>query len=109
MKRSLFYLGLASSWLLGLGCGDGPDEPYVAVDSEQTEGAAMCQVGGCSRQLCLPIGMGDGMASTCEWRDEYACYRGARCEVQGDGMCGWTRTDELERCLEAPPPMSEPD
>jgi hypothetical protein len=55
-----------------------------------------CFVGGCSNQLCTDQ---PGAASTCEWREEYACYQTATCERQGDGQCGWTRTPELEKCL----------
>jgi hypothetical protein len=58
-----------------------------------------CRVGGCSGQLC--VGAGEPDVSTCEWRDEYACYRSAACAPQASGRCGWTQTDDLRRCLEA--------
>ncbi len=58
--------------------------------------AAACYVGGCSSQLCSDS---PGMASTCEYREEYACYRSARCERQSNGSCGWTPTAELNSCL----------
>jgi hypothetical protein len=57
-----------------------------------------CRVGGCSSQLC--VGPGDPDVSTCEWREEYACYRSASCALQASGRCGWTETDALRRCLE---------
>jgi len=56
---------------------------------------AECVVTGCSSHICAP----EPTASTCEWRDEYACYRDAACEAQRDGSCGWTRTDELAECI----------
>lgn len=56
-----------------------------------------CRVGGCSGQLC--VGPGEPDVTTCEWRDEYACYRGAECRAQADGRCGWTQTPELLACL----------
>ncbi|MBZ0232468.1 MAG: hypothetical protein K8M05_09080, partial [Deltaproteobacteria bacterium] len=56
-----------------------------------------CRVGGCSGQLC--VGADDSGISTCEWREEYACYRSATCEQQADGRCGWTMTPELSACL----------
>lgn len=56
----------------------------------------LCYVGGCSSQLCSDT---PGMASTCEYREEYACYQTASCERQTDGECGWTQTDELLACL----------
>jgi hypothetical protein len=55
-----------------------------------------CFVGGCSGQICSDQ---EGVISTCEWRDEYACYQQATCERQPDGACGWTPTAELDACL----------
>lgn len=57
-----------------------------------------CKVGGCSSQLCVDAGADDPV-STCEWREEYACFRDATCERQSNGRCGWTPTAELEQCL----------
>jgi len=58
--------------------------------------AGECFVGGCSGQVCSDQ---DGVITTCEWRDEYACYQTATCERQATGECGWTPTPELETCL----------
>ncbi len=58
-----------------------------------------CHVGGCSSQICSEQ---EGAISTCEWREEYACYADATCELQPDGECGWTPTAELETCLAGP-------
>jgi len=55
-----------------------------------------CHVGGCSGQICSDQ---EGIVSTCEWREEYACYQTATCERQTDGTCGWTQTPELNACL----------
>lgn len=60
-----------------------------------------CKVAGCSGQLCVEEG--DDGISTCEWRDEYACYQTATCERQDDGECGWTDTPELRACLTGEP------
>jgi len=57
-----------------------------------------CTVGGCSGQLCGD-GSIDGLISTCEYREEYACYKSAQCERQTNGQCGWTETPELTECL----------
>lgn len=57
-----------------------------------------CVVGGCSSQVCSEAG-GDPIVTTCEWRPEYACYQTATCEVQPNGQCGWTPTEELNTCL----------
>ncbi len=58
---------------------------------------AGCRVSGCSGELC--VGPDDSGISICVWREEYACYRGATCERQADGACGWTMTPELSACL----------
>lgn len=55
-----------------------------------------CYVGGCSSQLCTDD---PDMASTCEYREEYACYQTATCKRQSSGECGWTPTSELRACL----------
>ncbi len=60
---------------------------------------AKCYVGGCSSQLCSSE---PDMASTCEWREEYACYQKSACEIQPSGTCGWTPTAELNACLANP-------
>jgi len=59
-----------------------------------------CVVGGCSNQLCTDAARGP-LVSTCEWREEYACYRAATCTQQSNGQCGWTMTPELMQCLQA--------
>ena len=57
-----------------------------------------CVIGGCSGQLCIAEGE-DGV-STCEWKNEYACYQNAVCEKQQNGECGWTQTTELQSCIQ---------
>ena len=57
-----------------------------------------CVVGGCNSELCVAAG-GGPIESVCFYREEYACYRTAKCEVQVNGHCGWTGTDELRACL----------
>lgn len=66
-----------------------------------------CIIGGCSAQLCLDAENAD-MASTCEWREEYACYaRDAICKKQVNGKCGWEQTEALKTCLVSPPKMQD--
>jgi hypothetical protein len=57
-----------------------------------------CFIGGCSGQMCSDE---EGPVSTCEYREEYACYKSATCGVQANGECGWTVTSELTACLAA--------
>ncbi len=61
--------------------------------------AGGCRTGGCSSQLCLDASALD-VATTCEWREEYACYQKfGKCEKQSTGKCGWTQTEELVECI----------
>jgi hypothetical protein len=69
-----------------------PSDPTVPGPT----GAGGCFVGGCSGQLCT--GASD-IASTCEWREEYACYAKAICERQATGECGWTSTAPYAQCV----------
>lgn len=67
---------------------------FVKLENPATSDG--CFVGGCSGQICSDQ---EGVVSTCEWREEYACYQAATCERQPDGACGWTPTAELNACL----------
>lgn len=58
-----------------------------------------CKIAGCSGQLCVGTDSPD-IITTCEYRQEYACYKTARCEKQSTGLCGWTQTQELFKCLQ---------
>lgn len=55
-----------------------------------------CVVSGCSGQICAS----EPMASTCEWKDEYACYPLATCAPDASGACGWQKTDAFVACIE---------
>jgi eight-cysteine-cluster-containing protein len=57
----------------------------------------VCKKEGCSGQICSDK---EGIVTTCEYREEYGCYKTAICERQKDGKCGWTQTDELKACLQ---------
>jgi hypothetical protein len=59
-----------------------------------------CFVGGCSSHICSEE---EGAVSTCEWREQYACYQTTTCERQPEGHCGWTPTPELQACIAANP------
>lgn len=60
-----------------------------------------CVVGGCSGQFCISKSESEGFVSTCEYKEEYACYKTATCELQASGTCGWTQVPELTSCLES--------
>lgn len=66
-----------------------------------------CRVTGCSSELCVDSSIST-VPSLCEWRQEYACYREATCEVQENGNCGWTFDDKLKLCLEGSQDVARP-
>ena len=55
-----------------------------------------CFTGGCSGQICSDK---EGVMSSCEFRESYACYQTATCERQASGSCGWTKSAKLDMCL----------
>lgn len=60
-----------------------------------------CFIGGCSMEACTPD---EPVASPCIYVAAFACYRGATCEPQDNGACGWTPTPALTACLAQFPP-----
>ena len=71
---------------------DSKDEPASTAIA-----SGGCYIGGCSQQICSDE---PDAVSDCEYRPEYSCYKkGARCERQSSGECGWTETSELMQCL----------
>jgi eight-cysteine-cluster-containing protein len=56
-----------------------------------------CVKGGCSGELCVEEG--DDVLSTCEWRNEFECYREATCKEQFFGRCGWVMDQKLRECI----------
>ena len=68
----------------------------VPQESLIQEPQKTCYVGGCSGQLCSDQ---PDIASTCEYKEEYACYKSSTCRRQSNGECGWTQTAELSACL----------
>jgi hypothetical protein len=81
--------------------------------TQQKSGFNNCRVGGCNGELCADPATGP-LESVCIYKEEFACYRNALCELQSDGRCGWTLTDQLRACLgehtgqPAIPPSSPP-
>jgi hypothetical protein len=80
---------------------ENPD-PRVIAGGEQGGG---CVLAGCSQTICTDAGEAAQIVTTCEYRAEYACYQGVKCERQSDGKCGWTQTPALKQCLAHPPAL----
>jgi len=77
--------------------GEEKENKSPELDSDKTPPANGCFIGGCSSQICSDE---PGVVSTCEYREEYGCYRDATCERQINGKCGWTMTGSLRACLD---------
>lgn len=60
---------------------------------------ADCFQTGCSGQICAA----EDVITTCEYREEYACYQDAAITTCGctGGQCGFAASEELAACLEA--------
>jgi|GEM_PF-3281053 len=61
------------------------------------QSSSKCFISGCNNQLCTSE---QNVASTCLFKEEYNCLQFSRCEIQPDGQCGWTQTQEYIKCLE---------
>lgn len=99
---------------LGAGCDEGApmNEQHCRIVFTSASNAfdvvpdltGPCVATGCSSQLCSDR----HIATTCEYRSEYACYRAARCGLFGDPAvasgCAWEPTGELLACLDRATP-----
>ncbi len=61
---------------------------------------ADCMVGGCSGQLCGSVKDMQDIVTTCEWKDEYACYKLTNC-LCIENKCNWKETPEFLACKTA--------
>lgn len=65
-------------------------------------GGGDCVVGGCSGQSCGEPEDESGLITTCEYREEYACYKQhGVCERNAQDQCGWRPSQELQDCITA--------
>jgi eight-cysteine-cluster-containing protein len=77
---------------------DGPNVGSNGLDYECVVDSD-CAVGGCSSQLCLSDDLAKDMITTCEWREEYACYKLTSCGCV-DNKCAWKENNEFSGCME---------
>jgi eight-cysteine-cluster-containing protein len=59
--------------------------------------ASLCEPSGCSGELCTE--KGKKRISPCVVLPQHQCVKKSKCEVQADGKCGWTPTEEYQACL----------
>ncbi|MDX1535185.1 MAG: Gmad2 immunoglobulin-like domain-containing protein [Candidatus Spechtbacterales bacterium] len=83
------------------GLPENEDELIIPIEFSKSETTSRaldgCVIGGCSGEICSD----KEMSSACVYKEEYACYKTATCEKQENGECGWTKTKELNQCLQS--------
>jgi hypothetical protein len=80
--------------------GTGTEASPSSLSDDLPSSAPTCVRAGCSGQLCVEANLAtDGLVTTCEWSDAYACYQAASCELQPSGRCGFTPSEQLQQCL----------
>jgi eight-cysteine-cluster-containing protein len=60
---------------------------------------ADCKSAGCSGQVCTTNEKATDLITTCEYKEEYGCYKLTSCSCNM-GKCGWKENDELKSCIE---------
>ncbi|MGB3921927.1 MAG: hypothetical protein WBL19_01420 [Minisyncoccia bacterium] len=93
--KALLLIGFASLIALAILFTTPMDDKKPAPAPGGGTKLTLCRATGCSGQICAE----EDLITTCEFREEYACYQNARCERQPSGGCGWTETPELRQCL----------
>ncbi len=93
---TLFTLSLT----LAAGCTGTHQTPTDVALSKKGKDLDGCVHAGCSNQLCVKQSEADGLATTCEWTEAYACYQQADCGLnQETGKCEFRQDDTLTQCL----------
>ena len=58
-----------------------------------------CSAGGCSGQVCASKDKASDIITTCEYKEEYGCYRLTSCGCINN-KCTWEENTEFKNCLE---------
>lgn len=75
---------------------DATESSATIIVTKDPQALGDCYTGGCSSQVCSDK---EGVITTCEYKQEYVCYKNATCERQSNGQCGWTQTPQLTSCI----------
>ena len=60
-----------------------------------------CGEGGCSGQICTTAEEAPNIITTCEYREEYSCYRLTSCGCVNN-KCQWIENNEFNECINEP-------
>lgn len=82
-----------------LSCGKLECEKSSSSASSSSTSKQACRVDGCGL-YCVPADQ-PAMGMPCRATDmnKILCYNGAKCEVQSNGTCGWTMTEDVKECV----------
>ena len=69
-----------------------PEDIECSVDSD-------CAIGGCSGQLCLTKENSQNIITTCEYKEEYGCYKLTSCGCVKN-KCQWQENSDFNNCLD---------
>ena len=72
-----------------------PTEPNPDAECQTNED---CMTSGCSSTVCKKANDNPSY-TTCEWKEEYACYRQITCGCN-QGSCNWQETEEFNTCIQ---------
>jgi len=102
--RNIILLGVLLLFLVGCEAGTQQTQNETKevitppVAGTQCTKNSECVIGGCSGQICSPASKGR-MVSTCEWREEYACYKKTTCGCI-EGRCVWDQNPVFAVCVQ---------
>ncbi len=57
-----------------------------------------CGIGGCSGQVCTTKEEAPNIITTCEYREEYSCYKLTSCGCVNN-KCQWIENKEFNECF----------
>ena len=81
-----------------------PTEDEIPPTEAECKTDNDCVTGGCSGTLCQSKDA-EPLMTTCEWREEYACYKQTSCSCINE-KCQWKETQEFKTCLESKSSLS---
>ncbi len=76
--------------------------PNLALADQRVD--TQCAITGCSAEICTNqfAKEEDGLATTCEYKDYYECYKLANCGFKkSTKQCGWEPNPQFTACLKA--------
>ena len=93
MKKVIITIGIYFSILIS---------PNLALGAHHVD--TQCTITGCSAEICTNqfAKEDDGLATTCEYKEYYECYKLANCSFKKAAkQCDWEVNPEFKACLKS--------